>query len=46
MNTNDIQKVGYAELYELEDSLDKKYGRFVGFSYKSPEKVCYSNWLY
>lgn len=43
MNTNDIQKFGYAELYELEDSLDKKYGRFVGFSYKSPEKVCYSN---
>lgn len=43
MNINDIQKFGYAELYELEDSSNRKYGRFVGFSYNSPDKICYSN---
>ena len=37
------QPFGYAELYELEDSSNRKYGRFVGFSYNSPDKICYSN---
>lgn len=40
---NFIQPFGYAELFELADVNQFKYGRFVGFDNEYPEKISWAN---